>query len=403
MNTFFALLFAILVSSVAAQVDYSQYVNPFIGSEGPFEGLAYGGGDIFVGGAVPFGVAKVGIDTYEENVTYATINGGWTPRGLVTAISMMHEHGTGGQPKYGIVPQMPLASLDGVNVLDNRTYWQRRIGDDTAAVGHFATRLASGVEIQLSGARHSGIMQYDFPGQEKHVLVDVSHYLPVETSGNGNGQFFSGGMISVHPDGRTYTGYGNYGGGFSGSAPMTTYFCGEFENAPDQAQTFIGRNTDPMVRLHAFADGSVPQPAFDNVTARSGPMNNRVGALFTWSGSNSSSLRSRVGISMISADKACQFKNDEIPSWRLNDTVDAAVYEWNRDVFSKVRVATDESANRTNLILLYSSLYFMHLMPSDRTGENALWESEEPYWDDYYTYCESKPLNDVSIGTAETC
>jgi hypothetical protein len=44
----------------AAQVDYSQYVNPFIGSEGPFEGLAFGGGDIFVGAAVPFGVTKVG-------------------------------------------------------------------------------------------------------------------------------------------------------------------------------------------------------------------------------------------------------------------------------------------------------------------------------------------------------
>jgi hypothetical protein len=45
----------------AADVDYSQYVNPLIGSEGPFEGLAFGGGDIFVGAAVPFGVTKVGL------------------------------------------------------------------------------------------------------------------------------------------------------------------------------------------------------------------------------------------------------------------------------------------------------------------------------------------------------
>ena len=71
-----------------AQVDYSQYVNPFIGSQGPFEGLAFGGGDIFVGGAVPFGVSKVGLDTYETNTSFATINGGYTPKGLVTAVSM---------------------------------------------------------------------------------------------------------------------------------------------------------------------------------------------------------------------------------------------------------------------------------------------------------------------------
>lgn len=52
-------------------------------------GLAYGGGDIFVGGSLPFGVAKVGIDTYETNVSFSTLNGGWTPKGLVTGLSMM--------------------------------------------------------------------------------------------------------------------------------------------------------------------------------------------------------------------------------------------------------------------------------------------------------------------------
>lgn len=79
------------LSIAAAQVDYSQYVNPLIGSSGPMEGLAFGGGDTFVGGALPFGVVKVGIDTYEENVTMNTLNGGYTPNGKVTAISMLHE------------------------------------------------------------------------------------------------------------------------------------------------------------------------------------------------------------------------------------------------------------------------------------------------------------------------
>jgi hypothetical protein len=36
--------FLSLLSPVSSQTDYSQYVNPFMGSEGPIPGLAFGGG-----------------------------------------------------------------------------------------------------------------------------------------------------------------------------------------------------------------------------------------------------------------------------------------------------------------------------------------------------------------------
>nr|OQO29523.1 hypothetical protein B0A51_02615 [Rachicladosporium sp. CCFEE 5018] len=379
-------IFTFLAGSVAAQVDYSQYVNVLIGSEGPYPGQAFGGGDIFVGGAVPFGVAKVGIDTYEDNVTLSTLNGGYTPQGRVTAISMMHESGTGGPAKYGVVAQMPLTAIHApVNMLDNSTYWQRRVGNDTARVGYFRTELESRVTVELSGARHSGIMQYTYPPRsEKHVLVDVSHYLPDENGGSAV-QVFLGGQIDLQPGGKIYTGYGTWVGGWNEGAPFTVFFCGEFEEAPDQAQTFRGRNTDPMQRYHSFSNEPYQQAMYGNLTEASGPLNDRIGAVFTWSNTSSTTVRSRVGISFISADKACAFKNAEITSWDVKVTAQAAIDEWNADVFSKIQVPTDASQNRTNLVLLYSSLYFMHLMPSDRTGENPLWQSSEPSWDDFYT------------------
>lgn len=41
---------------------------------------------------------------------------------------MMHVSGTGGAPKYGFIPQMPLTSVTPpVNVLDNMTYCQPRV------------------------------------------------------------------------------------------------------------------------------------------------------------------------------------------------------------------------------------------------------------------------------------
>ncbi|KAJ9130912.1 Glycosyl hydrolase [Pleurostoma richardsiae] len=373
----------LLLAAAVSAVDYSKYVNPFIGGSGPFPGLAFGGGDIFVGGALPFGVVKLGIDTYEANMSFSTLNGGWTPQGKVTAVSMMHESGTGGFPKYGVISQMPLTTVGApVNVLDNQTYWQSRVGNDTARVGYFRTQLENDVTVELSAARHSGIIQYSFPPGLKHILVDVSHYLPSETGGYSN-QVYLGGEINLNAS--QYTGHGTYGAGWNEGAPYTVYFCGEFDNTPSEAETFSGRNTDPMQRYATFSDEPAPQASFGGHSTASGPLNDRVGALFTWGDDAASQVRSRVGISFISVEKACRFRDAEIPSWRLDDTVEAAVAEWNRDVFSKIQVATDDAANATNLALLYSSLYFMHLMPSDRTGENPLWESEEPYFDDFYT------------------
>jgi len=93
---------------------------------------------------------------------------------------MLHESGTGGAPKYGVVPQMPLTSLVGVNVLDNLTYMQPRIGNDTATVGYYRTHLQNGVVAEISASQHAGIMQYTYPTSSsgKYVLADLSHYLP---------------------------------------------------------------------------------------------------------------------------------------------------------------------------------------------------------------------------------
>lgn len=145
-----------------------------------------------------------------------------------------------------------------------------------------------------------------------------------------------------------------------------------------------------MRGYQGLANGEPSFPTYSNQTntATAGPMNERVGAVFTWPSSEASNITSRVGISFISTKKAQSYIRSEIPSWKLNDTVDAAVQEWNKDVFSKIQVPLDESANATNIRLLYSSLYFIHLMPSDRAGENPLWESDEPFWDDFYTMCQ---------------
>ncbi|KAH3945168.1 hypothetical protein HBH98_142750 [Parastagonospora nodorum] len=371
--------------TVAQDVDYSQYVNPFIGSEGAIPGYSFGGGDVFVGAARPFGMVKLGIDTYEEPINQSALNGGYTPQGFVTGISMMHVSGTGGGPKYGFPAQMPLTEIDGdVNLLDNRTYWQKRIGDDVASVGYFRSTLESGIMIELAASRHAGLYHYTYsPSSEKHVLVDLSHYLPHPTR-SWDSQFYTGGEIEIQLESRTYTGYTSIAGGWCLGPPVTIYVCGEFDSPPVSAKAFKGRNTFPVGRhFRTFGNNTIPHPTYTGLRARSGPLNDRVGAIFTWE--NSTEVKSRVGVSLISVEKACAYKNSELASWSIEETTQAARDEWNREVFSKIRVDTSDSANKTRIALLYSSLYLMNLMPSERIGENPLWESDEPSWDDFYT------------------
>ena len=61
------------------------------------------------------------------------------------------------------------------------------------------------------------------------------------------------------------------------------------------------------------------------------------------------------------------------------DTKDA----WNKEVFNKV---TTKETNVTKLNQLYTAMYFSHLLPTNKTGENPLWESDEPYYDDIFTF-----------------
>ena len=94
-------------------------------------------------------------------------------------------------------------------------------------------------------------------------------------------------------------------------------------------------------------------------------------------------MTSRVGVSWTSAQQACRYLDDEMPDGtELNGLVDDAKALWNTEVLGKV---TTSDTNPDNLALLYTSLYGMHLLPSNRTGDNPEWQSAEPYYDDIYT------------------
>lgn len=114
----------------------------------------------------------------------------------------------------GVVSQMPLATLEYVNLADNRTYMQPRTTKDVASVGHYKTSFRNGVVAQMSATDHAGILEYTYPESGgRYVLVDVSHYLPAHGAPR-TAQWYSNGQIELSETGQRYKGYGIWRGGW---------------------------------------------------------------------------------------------------------------------------------------------------------------------------------------------
>lgn len=136
---------------------------------------------------------------------------GYLPDGHFIGFSMLHESGTGGAPKYGVVNQMPV-----VGVIDNplSQNTDTRTQPDETEVGYYKSYLGSGVVVELGASERAGLYQYTFPGGngsgQANVIVDVSHVLP-SYRGQGLGQNYLGGKIEVvDGDDFHYEGYGYY-------------------------------------------------------------------------------------------------------------------------------------------------------------------------------------------------
>ena len=163
----------------------------------------------------PFSVVKLGPDIYTGSDAYS----GYLPTGNVTGISMMHESGTGGAPKYGVVSQQPVVG----NITDPLVDLSvPRAAPDKAYVGYYELSLASGVDVQLAATNHAAMFQYQYSSNLSNVVVDVSHVLP-SFRGLGLSQGYSGGNITVLPDGH-YEGSGTYNNGWNLGQEIFLYY-----------------------------------------------------------------------------------------------------------------------------------------------------------------------------------
>ena len=334
--------------------DHTRNVDPFIGVDW--------GGNTFVGSAIPYGMVKVGPDM--ETFDRRKSGFGYSSNGVILGFS--HLHLSGAQGKYGNILVMPVTGpLDLNDIKSPRA-------DEINRVGYYAAQLTRyNIRAELTSSRRVGFHRYTFSSaQEAHITINLAHALGLGT--DWQAQKFLGAEVHITSN-HEAQGVARFTGGWNRGGEYKVYYYMVLDTPAETARTWNG-NT-----LSAAQDATVGADT-------------PIGASFDFTTKANQVIQAKVGISFLSAEQAKQNVQQEIPAWNFAAVRAAAAALWNKEL-AKLQLTGETESQRRQL---YTAMYHIMLMPTDRTDENPDWKSSEPYYDDYYciwdTFRTSSPL-----------
>ena len=354
----------VIANAMMAQTAHNtDYIDPKIGSEGL--------GRVYVGPTMPFGMIR------PSAVTQSMPNSGWwmMPE-PIRGFAQVHVSGTGGGQKYGNILLMPFCgslSQQKPLTMTSGEGWNAERTSETIDLGYYSCKLSDGIGVEITAANRAAIYRIAYPdGATPGLAIDAGFFLgysPIPDQREA--QQLVGSQIEVVSD-TEIRGYNRVRGGWNNGRAYTVYFYAQADKPFTAAATWQG---DEVSDKRQQCD-----------------MGKLTGALVNFAKGNSE-ISLKIGISFISELKAKENMLAEIPSWDFNGVMQASVDAWGK-IANKIEVdpSTPDNIKR----MLYTGLYHTMLMPSDRTGENPLWNDATPYYDDFYaiwdTYRTSTPL-----------
>lgn len=279
----------------------------------------------------------------------------------------------------------------------NRKINQKK-GSVVSTPGFFYLELENGIKSQTTTTQHTILTRFDFkdaldkkpnegldtssleekekrdqmPFQSERssgdpvILLDLTNDLDHTYQGKGSL------TVSISKDNEAVIkGGGHYLSSF-GKQPFDIHFC----------------STIP---------GVIDSSIWINETLRSGeslddpPKYSEAGALLKLDRKslerNAGILPVRFGVSWVSEDKACAYLEEELSEWKeeehFNKIKDESREEWN-DVLGETFKPNLEGVPEQEIINFYSSLYRTFIAPTNVTGDNPHWDSDEPTYDSMY-------------------
>lgn len=250
-------------------------------------------------------------------------------------------------------------------------------GTAEAHPGYFSIELATQIKAEMTVTNHTALYRFTFPETPSESNATLSPLILADLTDLPDSRI--NGSINVDAGTGRISGTGRFVPSF-GIGSYVLHFCADFSGADI-------RDTGVFMNNRA---GSEPK----NLSVTPDGINNSpeilpAGAWTRFHAPNKDNqILARVGVSFISVDQACSNAEKEIPDFDFEATHTAAKDAWT-DHLSSISVTPGEGVNSSFQTIFWSGIYRASLSPQDYTGENPLWESDEPYYDSYYCIWDS--------------
>jgi len=330
----------LLASSLLPQAGHAQdkpltqYVNPYIGSQGH--------GHVFVGANVPYGAVQLGPSQTMQ--TWDQFNG-WDWCSGYNYISedilgFTHTHlsgtGIGDLNDLMIVPASGHVELQPAHRLDMNTGYGSNFKKASEVVkpGYYAVYLDKyKVKAELTATTRVGFHHYHYDNTDSaHLLIDLEFAMcwdaPVETT-----------IKKVNDT--TFVGY-RFSKGW----------------ANDQRLFFAIKTSQPITQLNLYD--------LNNGVAGGAVKGKGVKAVMYFDAAKNADIYLKVGISPVSEENALGNIAAEIPGWNFEQVKTAADLAWNKDL-NKIDFSADDATKTT----FYTALYHSHFFPSVFNDHNG--------------------------------
>ena len=325
------------------QVDYTQYVSTFIGTDGT--------GHSFPGPCLPFGMVQPGPDNVNQGWDYTS--GYQYKDSMIAGFSQTRANGTG-ISEFGDILLQPFT----VDKKDNfgSSYLKET---EKASPGYYAVTLKNKVHVALTCTERVAYHQYTYPTNTGYLLVDLQHGLRFITDSlvlESNVQIEGNNTISGYCHTKNWV--------------NRKYFFTIVFNQPFSQANLLERKAKEAAPRYVLQ--------FD--------LNNQI-------------LETKIALSTVSVAGAIQNLNKELPNWDFTKTVNKGKQIWNSYLN---RIVID--ADNTQKTIFYSCLYRLFIQPSNiadvdgkyrgaddsiRIAKNGEYYSTLSLWD---TYRAANPL-----------
>jgi predicted alpha-1,2-mannosidase len=325
----------------------TDYVDPKIGT------LDIRESNCVIGPQMPFGSINPSPQT--PNGTTA----GYNPKFPVRGFGQLHVSGTGGPGKYGhflVSPQRGVA-------LGNEDH-DSPVSKVVAKAYYFSCNLDRyDTSTEITPTPHCAMYRFTFPeSDDAAVVFDATQNIPIDILKRGGSILEN--KASIDPASGMVKAMITFQGGWSGIAPYTICFVARFNKAP--AQMAVWKNQSILNGHNSVVRSDVPAE--------------RIGSVCQFLTKQNEPILMKAAISFASYENAERFLENEIPAWDFDQIKAKGLETWEKQLNKiKIGAATEEQKG-----IFYTALYHSMLMPRDRTGDNAKWQSDAPYWDDHY-------------------